>query len=298
MRSITRPMFRILNNEKLQPVQFLDVHFIGTDASLHLTDYGEAITWGETDYVPISMDRSGVEEVLSSEQGESPQSTVTISNIDLQMAELLNGFEINGAMATLWMADRRLLGRRRDAILLAQGEVREPQLTPARLICQIVNVIGLSERLTLPRRVFQRECGYTLGSRSCGVSMDAEPHTLRAVAQTGSTSGQVIVGDALLGAAGNPADASNYWAAGYVLMESGVCSTQARPVDYVVAEGGVVRFMLRYPFYRPIAAGDYVMIRRGCRKTKDDCKGYGNLINYGGFTDVPPQSFKPLEVKG
>ena len=298
MRSITRQMFRILNNEKLQPVQFLDIHFVGTSASMHLTDHGEQVTWSDRAYVPISMNRNGIEEVLSSEGGESPQSTIQITNIDLQMADVLNSFEINGAMATLWLADRRLMTRRRDALLLAQGEISDPQLTPGSLVCQIVNVIGLSEKLTIPRRLYQRECNYPFGSRACGILLANTPYTLAYTAEATSTASYVDFPYGPEQQAGYAADLSAYWASGYVLAQSGLCATQARPIDHVIDTGAGIRFLLRYPFYRPISGGDSMIIRRGCRKTKDDCKARNNIANYGGYADVPEQNLKPVEVKG
>ncbi|MGE5610465.1 MAG: hypothetical protein ACM359_14540, partial [Bacillota bacterium] len=73
MRSITRSLFRVLNNEKLLPVQFLDLQLVGATVSstIRITDYGQPIRWAGHDYVSVSMSRGGIEEILSSEAGES-----------------------------------------------------------------------------------------------------------------------------------------------------------------------------------------------------------------------------------
>lgn len=300
MRSITRNLFRILNNEKLLPVQFLDLELVGAAASspIRITDYGEPITWAGHDYVAVSMARGGIEEILSSETGESPESTLNISNIDAGMAAILSAADLNGALATLWVADRRLLVRQRDAMVLAQGEVRDPQLTGSMLTFQIVNVIGLMERLTIPRRLWQAECNYTFGSPSCGVNLANKPYSIEAIVQAGSARNAILVPNGVLAEAGNPTDLEDFWANGYLVFENGAAATQARPIGNIdQVAGGLVRFYVRYPFFGTPATGDKVLIRRGCRKTKADCKTRRNLDNFGGYPDVPPLKFKPSETK-
>jgi phage-related protein len=298
MRSITRNLFRILNNEKLLPVQFLDLQLVGATASstIRITDYGEPIRWAGHDYIAVSMSRGGIEEILSSESGESPESTLNISNIDAGMAQILSAADLNGALATLWVADRRLLARQRDAMVLAQGEVRDPQLSGTVLTFQVVNVIGLMDRLTVPRRLWQAECNYTFGSAACGVNLAKKPYGIEAVVQDGSQRNALIVSNSVLSDAGNPTDLEDFWANGYLLFETGAAATQARPIGTIdPVNGDQVRFYVRYPFFAIPATGDKVVIRRGCRKNKTDCKARRNLNNFGGFPDVPPLKFKPVE---
>ncbi|MGE5609171.1 MAG: phage BR0599 family protein [Bacillota bacterium] len=299
MRPITRSLFRILNNEKLLPVQFLDLQLVGatTTSTIRLTDYGTPIHWAGADYVSVSLSRGGIEEILSSETGESPQSTLNVSNIDAGMANILSGVDLNGAAATLYLADRRLLTRGRDALILAQGEVRDPQLTGQTLLFQIVNAIGLMERLTVPRRLWQSECNYTFGSVACGVNLAEAPYTIETAAQDGTAGNCIVVPDSTLATAGNPIDLDDYWSRGYVLMGNGRCATQARPISHVEPGNGTVLFYVRYPFYLAPATGDSVILRRGCPKTTVACKARNNLLNFGGYPDVPSKEIEPTEVK-
>jgi phage-related protein len=300
MRCVSRSLFRILNSEKIAPVQFLDLQLPGSTAAstLRFTDFGQPITWAGSAYVPISLSRGGIEEILSSEQGESPQSTLTVSNIDLQMADLLNRVELVGAYATLWLADRRLLSRQRDAMALAIGEVRDPQLSGSTLVFQILNAIGIAEKLSVPRRIYQAECNYAFGSSSCRLNLDLSPYSITATVQGSTTASYVDLPLSILDEAGDPDDPTDYWALGYILVASGACATQARPISQVEQASGCLRFILRHPFYTPPAAGDAVIVRRGCRKTKADCIARNNLANYGGFDEVPPVLFDPVEVAG
>jgi phage-related protein len=298
MRPITRNLFRLLSGEKLLPVQFLDLQLTGVASAsiLRFTDYGQPIRWGGADYTPLSLSRGGIEEILSSENGESPQSTLTISNIDGQIAQVLNSVELSGATATLWLADRRLLARKRDAVVLAQGEIRDPQLTATTLTLQIINAVGLCESISLPRRLWQSECNYPFGGSACTVDQAAAPYTIATTVQDGSAGDYLVVPADVLTQAGNPDDPTDFWANGYILVQSGVAAAQARPISYVEEVSGAKRFHVRYPFLTVPATGDPILIRRGCRKTKEDCKARGNLANFGGFPDVPKPKFKPVDV--
>jgi hypothetical protein len=299
MRSVTRNLFRILSSEKLLPVQFLDIRLPGTTdtSAIHITDYGQPITWAGINYLAVSMSRGGLEEILSSESGENPQTTINIANVDCGMAAILSSIDINGAEATLWLADRRLLARQRDAIRLTQGEIRDPQLNGAMLTFQICNGIGIAEQLTIPRRLWQSDCNYTFGSPYCGVRTTSQPYTIASTAAAGTSAGTIVVSDSILATAGNPSDLSDFWSHGYIVVtqDNSACTLQGRPIKEVAHAGNTVVFTLRYPFLAQLNVGDAISVRRGCPKTVAACKDRANLVNFGGFPNVPKEKFKPVD---
>lgn len=296
MRAVSRPLFRILNNEKLQPVQLLELRLLGTSFSsaLRFTDAGEAVTFDGEVYQPVSFSRGEVTEILSSEPGDNPLTTVSFANIDSRMADLLNGVELEGANATLRLSDRRLIGRG-DSVILAMGEVREPQLTESTLILNIAGVMSMLERITVPRRLWQSNCNYTFGSRACGVNLAASPFSIEGTIQSGTTTRALVVPETVLAEAGFPDDPTEFWAAGYVVMRDGTAATQARPfMRFEIDEDLRHIIYVRTPFLRTPQPGDTFIVRRGCRKTLPDCKQrQGDYLNYGGFAYVPYGRFDP-----
>lgn len=290
MRSCSRALFRVLNSEKLQPVQLIDLRLLGTSfaSTLRFTDAGEALSFRGNVYQPISFSRGEVNEILSSEQADNPSTTVAFSNVDAQMAQLLSSVELEGAIATLWMTDRRLLGED-DALIVAMGEVREPQLTESTLLLNITTVMGMLERITVPRRLWQPSCNYTFGSRACGVNLTASPFSITGTVQSGSSSKAIVINPEVLAEAGNPDDPTEFWAAGYLLLRNGRCATQARAfARFEIDEDGRHIVYLRVPFLLAPQAGDTFILRRGCRKTMPDCKArQGDYLNYGGYSQVP-----------
>jgi len=293
--------------------ELLDIRFAGTTAAsaLHLCSPGEQLTWNGNTYVPMNMTRGLVEEVLSTQAGDVPSVNMLISNINLQMAALLNTNELEGAEATLRVVDRRLLDNPNDAIVLTVGEIRGAQLTEAALSFEIVPVLGMMAQLIVPRRQFQQSCPYTFGSRAClGATplfnLAANPYSVSTTALSGSTDSYIRLPAQALTDAGSPANPNAVWEDAVVFFTSGNLTSQQRPAQRYQVVAGQRRLYLRYPFLQAPAPGDALIIRMQCSKTllgDRSCSTFGpapngNAFNFGGFTTAPYGQAIPTLISG
>lgn len=297
-RPLSRILLKCINGDDFQQIDLLDLKLVGQDPAqtIHVTSAGQKITWRGIDYFPIGMNVGNVDERAASSAGEAPAITVSITNVDRQMAKLLSAVELDGAEATLWRTDRRVLTDR-GPMQLTIGEVREVSLTDSVLTFQILTAIGQTERITIPRRSYQSHCNYVFGEPACSVNIHAAPITLTSTVQAGSIRNFIVIPTSLLTAAGSPADPSDFWDQGTVWLTDGPAGLQAKPFQRYELFSGQHRFWLRDPLLTIPNAGDPFTVRRACRKTPSDCQMYqGNLLNYGGFRDVPPIRFKPVTV--
>jgi hypothetical protein len=291
-------MLTVLNSDSWDPIELMDIRLVGQDSSagFHFTGAGEPITFNGNTYIPINMTRGQVEERLASSSGELPGLTLTITNVDAQMARLLATADLEGSEVTLWLHDRQLAksGRTRDAIQVVIGEARDAVLADEVLTFTVTNILGQMERLTIPRRVYQANCNYVFGEAACGAFINTEPVRIVSTAQAGSTVKYFVVDPAVLVTAGSPADPTDFWANGYIGATDGPAGLQMRQIQRVETFGGATRFYLRGPLYVPPNAGDPITIRQMCRKIKSDCVAFqGNALQFGGFEEVPPVRFKP-----
>jgi uncharacterized phage protein (TIGR02218 family) len=287
MRDVTRRLFRLLNSDHFDPVEMIDITLSGSKSGgvIRLTSYGQPLIWDGRNYLPISLSRGLVQEVLAADTESAPSITMAISNIDLQMSQLIHRVELDGASADVYVTDRRLLDRRRDAYTLASGEIRNAQISENTLIFEIHNAIGIAERVTVPRRIHQAHCNYTFGSKSCGVDLRSFQQIL-SVGEGG--------GDGLsIPAVGiTTSERTDFYSGGYVVAVDGVNALQARPIQQVV-DG---RVLLRRPFLSRFSEGDTIIVRRGCTKTMKACQErQGNTDNFGGFPDVPYGRIRPVK---
>lgn len=299
-RDITRQMLKVLNSDAFAPIALMDIRIAGSsvDSTLHLTNAGKSVSWGGNTYLPVNMTRSQVKEVKDVDAQEQPSITITVSNVDRKMAGLLNRIDFVGAEVTLWMHDRRLIEknptRTRDAIRWIDGELRNPLLNNATFVFEVLTVSSMLSEVPIPKRVFSSECGYAYGSEACGVDLHASPNTIESTAQAGTNARLIVVPSSVITAAGSPPDPTDFWLNGYIAFKDGVCAVQSRPIQRVVGNN----FYLRTPFQVSPAAGDGLIVRRSCGRTKPHCLDrQGNVDQFGGFEEVPFE-VKPVIVRG
>ena len=301
---VTRIALRVLQSERYWPIELLDVRLAGasTGSIIRLNNSGESVTFGGNTYIAMAMTRTEIERQVSTEAGQKPSVTVAISNIDSQMAELLNQVQLEGAAATLYQTDRRLLlkypSRTRDALLLIKGEIRNPVLDQKNLVFQIIGILAILDEIRVPRRIFQPQCNATFGSPSCGANANVSPNTITTTCISGTNARYIRVSNSVITEAGNPADPTDYWKSGEMVLVDGPAATQFSPIQRVVVGGGERRFYLRQQLLVSPNAGDTVLIRRGCGKTKADCQArQGHVLNFQGYEEVPHSEFRP-DIKG
>lgn len=83
---------------------------------------------------------------------------------------------------------------------------------------------------------------------------------------------------------------NDYFGVGEIIFTSGANAGQSYKIIKSYTAAGVVT--LAQPFYYPIALGDLLTIRPGCRKRfQEDCIAkYNNGLHFGGFPHVPQKS--------
>jgi hypothetical protein len=308
MRAVTRKCLRILSGESAEgwdPVMMMDILPVACAASstIRICSSGNEISWDGNTYTPMPITRGVCEEILSTEAGEVPSISISLSNVDKQMATLLNDFELDDAEVTLHVCDRTLLTNARDAILLTTGRLRNLKLSAATFVAQIVPIIGQMQQIVLPRRVWEQHCTVRFGGRSClGADPTFDPHaspfTIASTVNNGSTERILRVPAGVIAEAGNPTDPNAFWINADILFTSGALTAQARPFRRYDLSGGVHRLYVSRPFLKPPTSGDDFRIIRGCPKTKEGCfERQGNVLNFAGYSEVPVGNVKVSRVK-
>ena len=222
------------------------------------------------------------------------------------MAAILSNAEFEGATATLWLADKRLLSNPRDAVRITTGEIRNIVVSEATCQFDIITIIGIQEKITIPRRVYQASCNYVFGdSPHCGVDLNygvdsnGYPIQYQTTVQAGSTDEYLVLPSSIMtGALADTNGINDFFETGYIVMTSGVVGLQDRPINTIQYYDSEYRFYLGFPLTGVPAVGDGVLVRRNCRLTKADCALYhnGDASQFGGFAEVPPVRFKPTKV--
>lgn len=126
-----------------------------------------------------------------------------------------------------------------------------------------------------PRNLYTAACRYALFSPQCTVNkaLFGEPAAIDA-----ATSTQLF-------RLSNGGHADNYFALGNIVFTSGDNNGLRMMVRSSLVAGDVA---LLAPMPFNVTIGDLVMVYPGCDKSVATCQNkFGNLINYGGFTEIP-----------
>jgi len=124
-------------------------------------------------------------------------------------------------------------------------------------------------------RTYSPSCSYVFGSTNCGKALG--PLTL-----TGTIT---AVNSAVSITDSSRSEPSDYFAAGTIKFTSG-SNNGLKALEIKSFSAGTI--VTHDAFYYPAQIGDTYTIIPGCRKRREDCRDkWANIINFGGFPDMP-----------
>lgn len=287
MRILTANIRREIRKLVVRSAEILDIYLDPpyTIATYRWTNSNLALTFGGYKYSPVPWKRTPSSRSLTEEQDRL---TFQLANIRLDMTKLILDKDISGGKIVLRKVYRNLLTSSEDYVELFTGLLGTPILDENLLTIDAVSPFSRLSSMAGPRRIYQIACAYTLGDTSCTVDLTTPANRQVSTAQSGSTK-DYVQDTALAGLTTSVAGGTTidlYWREGVIEFTSGDLAGQARPIHkYVSVENRVYPV---WPFPKAPQLGDQYRITRGCRNNKIDCRSkFDNLVNYGGFAEVP-----------
>lgn len=113
--------------------------------------------------------------------------------------------------------------------------------------------------------------------RGCGIDLDGSPSLRQAFTVSAVTDRRNIT-------ISGPAEADNYFRYGVLTFTTGANAGYSMEVMSSTSAGAIA-LQLQMPF--EIEVGDGGTIVPGCDKTEAACIGFSNILNFGGFADIP-----------
>jgi uncharacterized phage protein (TIGR02218 family) len=192
----------------------------------------------------------------------------------------LHAGRYDDASVTIWLVN---WGNVADRVTLRKGHLG--QVSRGKLAFQ-AELRGLAARLDQSAgRIYQRTCMWDLGDSRCGVN-------LAAVNKTATGTISALVDRFGFQATGLTAIEAGALARGRLLWLTGLNAGIAVEIKTHSLSGAIARIGIALPMGASLAVGDTFQARVGCEKTKDACsKKFGNIVNFGGFPDMPGNDF-------
>lgn len=229
------------------------------DGVMRIAACDENILFNNQEFTAVPFQRGEIE---TSMDNLTDSCEVTLGDCSYELLRyVLDGFDFRGCRALIIriqypdsLSDPTLYQP------VFSGILDEPSYSDGEFTCKIKSILP---EIECPNRNFRMACNSSFGDEECGMSLGEE--TLSIV----SVSDNVITL--------NKSYDENYW-------KDGVISVGGE--SRVIVQSSDSSVTVNVNFVQDVA-GHSATLRRGCNKTVDACKAFGNMKHYGGFPSIP-----------
>lgn len=272
-RFLERDVLREIRKTVNAPIEILDVSLEPPYSvwQYRFCNNYEPISLGDIVYAPLGWNRGPYQ----TEMAESvDRISLRVDDTARFLALTVQTQPIQGARLRLRKVFIGYQDFESQAVVIFDGYAGAPVFDDQTMSFEIRSIADYYET-EIPTRTFGPSCSFALGSSRCGVDMTVAPNKVRVTAGPGST--QVRLKSAALN---YPTD---HFKSGYVRAVNGSNVGLVRPVAQ--SKPGEVTLSVPFPKKMETELFDVV---RGCSHTKQGCNvDFNNLLNYGGFAEVP-----------
>lgn len=222
----------------------------------------EDIVYGGQKFLAVPFQR---EALIRSMDNITDSCKITLADVDYGLlAYVMQGFDFRGCDCTI-IRIQYPDSLKNPAIFqwIFSGFIDEPAFTNGTFSCTIMSRFP---QIDTPNRYYQLSCNSEFGDAECGASL--APSVARVVDSNGRT---LRLDRALPDG----------------FYRCGVCSVEGETRNISDQIGNTVT--LNVNFIQPMN-GKEVTLTRGCDKTKEMCRKYGNMRHFSGFPAIPFES--------
>jgi len=234
----------------------------------------------------------------------SSENTMAVDTIDLTgiIGEIGGGMEVTAGdiiAGRFDMAEIRVFQVNYEDLSMGRMWLKRGWIGQVSVQDQVytAEVRGMAQMLQIQAlELYSPGCRYDLGSARCGFNLlgnmpDATPATV-----TGTVT--AVLDNGLFEDTGRTEILDNIFSYGLLTWTSGLNTGLAKEVEEYTYIPSTILLVDKMPFN--IQIGDEYRVNKGCDKSRQSCKvGFNNMINFGGFPDLPGEDrlLKVVKVK-
>lgn len=220
-----------------------------------------------TVYYASAIRRSSIRTNVESRVDEC---SVSLDNVTREMSAYMAYNEFRGKRLKIIKVFLDHLGDFANHVIVFDGVMDSPSANQSSMTVAVTSRLDTLS-VGVPRRIYQRLCGWRFGGLECGVN-------LASITVTGTVQGLSSGGRTLTLSGRN--EASNHY-------EDGVLTIDGLSRKVVKSTGTTVEVEYSFP---SSAVGKPYTLRRGCNKDYDTgCARFNNQARFGGFLSVPSE---------
>lgn len=218
-------------------------------------------------YYAAAIRRSSIRTNVESRVDEC---SVSLDNVNREMSAYMAHHEFRGRRLKIIKAFLDHLSDFANHVIVFDGVMDAPGANQSTMTVSVTSRLDTLS-VGVPRRHYQRICGWKFGGQECGVN-------IMAVTVTGTT--QAVSADGRILTLSGRSEASGYY-------EDGILTIGGLSRKVIDSDGPTIEVEYGFP---ADAVDDSYTLRRGCNKDYDSgCARFDNQLRFGGFLSVPSE---------
>lgn len=259
---ITLPVSMAKAKESGNPF-FIELYILQLrDGVMRIAATDENILYNNEEYTAVPFQRG---EVTTSMDNLTDSCEVSLGDCSYELLKyVIEGFDFRGCNAMIFRI--QYPDSLKDPTIaqpVFAGYIDEPSYSNGEFTCKVKSRLP---EIECPNRNFRMACNSSFGDEECGMSLAEE--TMSVV----STASNTVTLD--------KSYSTNYW-------KDGVISVGGE--SRIITESNGDTITLNVNFVQDIT-GHSATLRRGCNKTVEACRAFGNMKHYSGFPAIPFES--------
>ncbi len=242
---------------------FIELYIIKLRTGMtYIAACDEDIVYDGQKFIAIPFKR---EPVIRSTDNIADSCKVTLGDVDYGLLSyVMHGFDFRGCDCTIIRIQYPdSLENPKIVQWVFSGYIDEPAFSDGTFSCTIMSRFP---QIDTPNRYYQLSCNSEFGDSECGMSL-------------AETKAKVV------SVSGNKLTLDKSFNKG--MYRCGVCSVEGE--SRIISDSDGKTLKLNVNFIQPMK-GKTVTLYRGCDKTKEMCKKYGNMKHFSGFPAIPFES--------
>lgn len=259
---ITLPVSMAKSKESGNPF-FIELYVLQLrDGVMRIAATDENILYNNEEYTAVPFQRG---EVTTSMDNLTDSCEVSLGDCSYELLKyVIEGFDFRGCNAMIFRI--QYPASLKDPTIVQPvfaGYIDEPSYSNGEFTCKVKSRLP---EIECPNRNFRMACNSSFGDEECGMSLAEE--TMSVVSTASNTVTLEKSHD------------KNYW-------KDGVISVGGE--SRIITESSGDTITLNVNFVQDIT-GHSATLRRGCNKTVEACRAFGNMKHYSGFPAIPFES--------
>lgn len=259
---ITLPVSMAKAKESGNPF-FIELYVLQLrDGIMRIAACDENILYNNEEYTAVPFQRG---EVTTSMDNLTDSCEVSLGDCSYELLKyVIEGFDFRGCNAMIFRI--QYPDSLKDPTIaqpVFAGYIDEPSYSNGEFTCKVKSRLP---EIECPNRNFRMACNSEFGDAECGMSLAEE--TMPVVSTASNTVTLEKSHD------------KNYW-------KDGVISVGGE--SRIITESSGDTITLNVNFVQDIT-GHSATLRRGCNKTVEACRAFGNMKHYSGFPAIPFES--------